>query len=70
MTKNAIVVGSGAGGLTTAKELANNGFKVTIVEAGSEFSPLNRSFQYAYPLVRLGLLGSEKTISRFFPHKT
>jgi hypothetical protein len=68
MTKNVIVVGSGAGGLTTAKELANNGYLVTLVEAGSDFSPLNRHFQYAYPLVRLGLLGSEKTISRFFPH--
>lgn len=68
MTKTAIVVGSGAGGLTVAKELANNGFEVTIIEAGSDFSPLNRRFQFVYPLSRFGLLGNEKTISRFFPH--
>jgi hypothetical protein len=68
MTKTAIVVGSGAGGLAVTKELANNGFEVTIIESGSDFSPLNRRFQFVYPLSRFGLLGSEKTISRFFPH--
>lgn len=68
MSRKAIVVGSGAGGSMVARELVNNGFEVRIIEAGSDFSYLNRSFRFVYPLVRLGLLGGEKTISRFFPH--
>jgi ferredoxin len=68
MSKKVVIVGSGAGGLTAARELVNNGFDVKIIEAGSYFSPLNRGFQIAYPLSRVGLLGSEKSITRFFPH--
>lgn len=68
MSRNAIVVGSGVGGSTAARELAHSGFKVTIIEAGSNFSPLNRSLLAAYPLARLGLIGNEKTITKLFPH--
>lgn len=68
MSRSAIVVGSGAGGSTVARELAHNGFNVTIIEAGSSFSYLNRAFRFAYPLARLGLIGDEETITRFFPH--
>lgn len=68
MSRSVIVVGSGAGGSTVARELAHNGFNVTIIEAGSSFSPLTRAFRFAYPLSRLGLIGGERTITRFFPH--
>jgi choline dehydrogenase-like flavoprotein len=34
---NAIVVGSGAGGATAARELARSGLQVTVLEAGGEF---------------------------------
>lgn len=36
--KNVIVVGSGAGGATVARELANNGNNVTLLEKGSQIS--------------------------------
>lgn len=63
----AIVVGTGAGGATAARELAANGFEVIILEAGGEFKPFRRLLSIAEPLRRTGLLGSEKTITRLFP---
>ncbi len=68
MISTAIVVGSGAGGATVARELVRHGVKVKILEAGAPFSPLNRRLLQVYPLARLGFLGTEKTITRFFPH--
>jgi len=68
MSKKVIIVGSGAGGCAVARELALKGFNITVLEAGSKFSSLNRAFSYAYPFSRLGLLGGEKTISKVFPH--
>lgn len=64
----AIVVGSGAGGATAARELAMNGFEVTILESGKSFKPFTRHLTMTEPLRRAGLLGSEKTISRVFPY--
>ena len=42
--KRAIVVGSGAGGATAAKEL-QGAFDVTVLEAGGEFEPLGLSLR-------------------------
>lgn len=64
----AIIVGSGAGGATAARELAMNGFDVTILESGKEFKPFTRHLTITEPLRKAGLLGGEKTISRIFPH--
>jgi len=64
----AIVVGTGAGGATAARELTLKGFEVLILEAGKQFKPFSRRLSWAAPLRRLGLLGGEKTITRLFPH--
>ena len=42
----AIVVGSGAGGAVAARKLAQNGFAVTILEAGKPFSPLTHKVSW------------------------
>lgn len=63
--KHAIVVGSGAGGATAAKELQGK-FDVTVLEAGKEFHP----FSLELPLIELtkktGLLLDEREMSLFF----
>ncbi len=64
----AIVIGSGAGGATAARELAFKGYEVIILEAGKPFKPFTRHITLTEPLRRLGLLGDEKTINRIFPH--
>lgn len=64
----AIVVGTGAGGATAARELTLKGFEVVILEAGKQFKPFSRRLSWAAPLRRLGLLGGAKTITRLFPH--
>jgi choline dehydrogenase-like flavoprotein len=71
--RRAIVVGSGAGGATMAKELQGK-FQVTVLEAGGEF----QSFGWKLPLLeqmkRSGILFDERVIQPFFPamriHKT
>lgn len=63
----AIVVGTGAGGATAARELAVKGFEVIILEAGKKFKPFRRLLSLAAPFRRTGLLGNEKTITRMFP---
>jgi len=62
------VVGSGAGGATAARELATRGFEVLVFEAGQHFRPFTRHIGWAEPLRRTSLLGSERTITRVFPH--
>lgn len=42
----AIVVGSGAGGATAARKLAESGYDVTILEAGKPFSPLTHKVSW------------------------
>ena len=63
----AIVVGSGAGGATAARELAGRGFEVVVLEAGEEFKPFTRHLGWASALRRAGLLGDERLISRIYP---
>jgi len=63
----AIVVGTGAGGATAARELQSNGFKVLILESGAPFKPFTRNLSWSEPLRRLGLLGGEKNFRHLFP---
>jgi choline dehydrogenase-like flavoprotein len=63
----AIVVGSGAGGATAARELSLNGFEVEILEAGGEFKPFTRRLSLVEPLRKMGLTRNEKNFSRFIP---
>ena len=63
-----IVVGSGAGGATAARELSMRGNEVVVMEAGKGFKPFTRHLFWASGLRSLGLLGGEKTIDRIFPH--
>jgi len=64
----AIVVGSGAGGATIARELSLNGMEVIILEAGGDFKPFTRRLSWSEPLRKIGLMGNEKTITRLFPY--
>ncbi len=64
----ALVVGSGAGGAMAARQLASSGYEVQVLEAGRPFRPLTRKVLHAGALRRTGLLGSERNISRLFPH--
>ncbi len=64
----AIVVGSGAGGSVAARELAQNGFEVTILEAGKPFSPLTHKISWFSSLRGSWLLKGENSIRRVFPH--
>ncbi len=62
------MVGSGAGGATAARELRRGGMEVAVLEAGDPFKPFTRRIGWANAVRRTGLLGSERTITRFFPH--
>jgi len=64
--KRAIVVGSGAGGATAAKELQGK-FDVTVLEAGKEFKPLKISLSFMETIKRTGLLFDEREIQLIFP---
>lgn len=64
----AIIVGSGAGGATIARELSQNGIEVIMLEAGGNFKPFTRKLSWSEPLRKLGLMGNEKMITRLFPY--
>ncbi|MBM3236441.1 GMC family oxidoreductase [Candidatus Poribacteria bacterium] len=64
--KKVIVVGSGAGGATVAKELQGK-FDVTILEAGKEFHPFSLKLPTLETLKKTGLLFDEREIQLFFP---
>jgi choline dehydrogenase-like flavoprotein len=64
--RKAIVVGSGAGGATVAKELQGE-FNVLVLEAGRAFRPLAVSLAVPERLKRLGLLFDERLIRALFP---
>jgi choline dehydrogenase-like flavoprotein len=64
--KRAIVVGSGAGGATVAKEL-QGAFDVTVLESGRDFQPFSFSLPTVEAIEKLGVLRDEREISLFFP---
>jgi choline dehydrogenase-like flavoprotein len=64
--KRAIVVGSGAGGATVAKEL-QGAFDVTVLEAGRAFRPFGWSLPLLETFKKARLLPDERLISLFFP---
>lgn len=64
--KRAIVVGSGAGGATVAKEL-QGAFDVTVLEAGGEFRPLRFDLRTIERVKRLGVLRDVREITWFMP---
>ena len=68
--KKAIVVGSGAGGATIAKELQGR-FEVTVLEAGREFAPFGARFgleiEKLAKLRHFGLLFDEREIRFAIP---
>jgi len=65
--KKAIIVGTGAGGATAAKELQGH-FDVTILEAGKEFRPFSFDLSIPEKLKKMGLLFNEKLIQILFPN--
>ena len=64
--KRAVVVGTGAGGATAAKELQGN-YDVTVLEAGREFVPFTTETARLETLKKTGLLLSEKLVPLLFP---
>lgn len=64
--KTAIVVGSGAGGATVAKELQGR-FDVTVLEAGGEFRPFPLDLKFVERVKKLGLMLDERQIGLLFP---
>lgn len=64
--KKAIVVGSGAGGATAAKELQGT-FDVTVLEAGEEFHPFSVDLSRVERLKKFGLMIDEREIQLLFP---
>ena len=64
--KQAIVVGSGAGGATVAKELQGR-FDVTVLEAGRAFRPLALGLPAIERMKKAGLLFDERELSLIFP---
>jgi choline dehydrogenase-like flavoprotein len=64
--KTAVVVGTGAGGATAAREL-QGAFDVTILEAGREFRPFAPGLALPDALKRAGLLFDEREIGLLFP---
>ncbi|HUI29670.1 MAG TPA: GMC family oxidoreductase N-terminal domain-containing protein [Candidatus Acidoferrales bacterium] len=64
--KKAIVVGTGAGGATAAKELCGK-FDVTIIEAGGKFHPFGVSLEFLGKARHTGLFFDEREIQFMFP---
>ena len=65
--KHAIVIGSGAGGATVAKELQGK-FDVTVLEAGKEFNPFPLELATIERVKKTGLLLDERVMSLSFPN--
>jgi choline dehydrogenase-like flavoprotein len=64
--KKAIVVGSGAGGATIAKELQGH-YEVTVLEAGKAFKPFGMGLEGLEKVRQLGLFFDEREIQVVFP---
>lgn len=65
--KRAIVIGTGAGGATMAKELQGE-YQVTILEVGKEFKPFSYPIDLFAKLRRTGLLFDERLIRLLLPN--
>jgi choline dehydrogenase-like flavoprotein len=65
--KKAIVVGSGVGGATVARELQGR-FQVTVLEAGGPFHPFAADLGAIETVKRTGLLFDEREIGWLFPN--
>jgi choline dehydrogenase-like flavoprotein len=63
--KHAIVIGSGAGGATVAKELQGK-FDVTVLEAGKEFHPFSLELPAIERIKKIGLMLDEREMPLFF----
>lgn len=66
MMKRALVIGSGAGGATVARELQGT-FEVTVLEAGREFHPPSLSLKTMEKVKSTHLLFDEREIRLVFP---
>jgi len=66
MKRKAIVVGSGAGGATIAKELQGH-YEVTALEAGKEFKPFEMELEELEKLRQFGLFFDEREIQFVIP---
>jgi len=64
--KKALVIGSGAGGATVAKELQSK-FDVTVIEAGNSFHPFSANLSTIEKIKKTGALFNEKLIHAIFP---
>lgn len=64
--KTAIVIGSGAGGATIARELQGK-FEVTVLEAGRNFRPFSQNLSWIEKLRKTELLFDEREIGFLFP---
>ena len=64
--KRAIVVGSGAGGATAAREL-QGAYAVTVLEAGRQFRPFSLGLPLLEKVRSTGLLFDEREIQILFP---
>lgn len=64
--KKAIVIGTGAGGATIAKELQGK-YQVTILERGKEFHPFSYPIQLLAKLRKSGLFFDERLIRLLLP---
>lgn len=67
MKKNALIIGSGAGGAMAAKMLSQS-FDVTVLEAGGKFRPLSLPFDALSSLRSTGLYFDERLISLIMPN--
>lgn len=65
--KTALVIGTGAGGATAARELQGR-YQVTILEAGGDFRPFSLPVNKMAKLRRSGLFLDERMIRAFIPN--
>lgn len=64
--KKALIIGSGAGGATVAKELQGT-YDVTVLEAGREFRPFSMNLSVVETIKKTGLMFNEREIQLLFP---
>jgi choline dehydrogenase-like flavoprotein len=65
--RKALVIGTGAGGATVARELQGK-FQVTVLEEGREFHPFSLDLSIVEKVKKTGLMIDEREIQILFPH--